>query len=132
MTTLRLLRVLSVPFSMSPRPNRPAPLSSQALALSRYATRREDRLDLVIGLVYSRTMTTVNVQEAKTQLSRLLGLVEAGEEVVIARYGKPVARLVRVTPAGRRRRPGTWRDSLRIADDFNDELDADWMDSLEP
>jgi prevent-host-death family protein len=77
-------------------------------------------------------MTTVNVQEAKTQLSRLLGLVEAGEEVVIARYGKPVARLVRVTPAGRRRRPGTWRDSLRIADDFNDELDADWMDSLEP
>lgn len=89
-------------------------------------------LDLVIGLVYYEAMTMVNVQEAKTQLSRLLGLVEAGEEVVIARYGKPVARLVRVTPAGRRRRPGTWRDSLRIADDFNDELDADWMDSLEP
>ena len=77
-------------------------------------------------------MTTVNVQEAKTQLSKLLGLVEAGEEVIIARYGKPVARLVRVTPVARKRRPGTWRDSLRIADDFNDELDADWMDSLEP
>ena len=74
----------------------------------------------------------VNVQEAKTQLSKLLGLVEAGEEVVIARYGKPVARLVRVTPAGRKRCPGTWKDSLHIADDFNDELDADWMDSLEP
>ena len=40
-------------------------------------------------------MTTVNVHEAKTQLSRLLAQVEAGEEVVIARNGKPVARLVR-------------------------------------
>ena len=41
-------------------------------------------------------MTVVNVHEAKTQLSRLLAQVEAGEEVVIARRGKPVARLVRL------------------------------------
>ena len=39
-------------------------------------------------------MVTVNVHEAKTHLSRLLLQVEAGEEVVIARNGKPVARLV--------------------------------------
>ena len=39
-------------------------------------------------------MTTVNVHEAKTHLSRLLAQVEAGEEIVIARSGKPVARLV--------------------------------------
>jgi len=71
-------------------------------------------------------MTVIDVPEAKTQLSRLLTLVEAGEEVVIARDGKRVARLVRAAPPApeRRpeRRPGTWRDSLRIADDFNDEI----------
>lgn len=76
-------------------------------------------------------MTQVNVQEAKTQLSRLLVLVEAGEEVVISRYGKPIARLVRIGEPAPRRRPGTWKGALRVADDFNDELD-DWMDSLEP
>ena len=77
-------------------------------------------------------MTVVNVQEAKTQLSRLLTLVEAGEEVVIARYGKEVARLVRVAPPAPRRRPGTWRDSLRIADDFNEQMPEEWLEPLEP
>lgn len=77
-------------------------------------------------------MTVVNVQEAKTQLSRLLTLVEAGEEVVISRYGKEVARLVRAAPPAPRRRPGTWRDSLRIADDFNEEIGDDWLEPLEP
>lgn len=77
-------------------------------------------------------MTTVNVQEAKTQLSRLLVLVEAGEEVVIARYGKPIARLVRAAPPAPDRRPGTWRDDLRIAEDFDEELGEDWLEPLEP
>ena len=48
-------------------------------------------------------MPVVNVHEAKTQLSRLLAQVEAGEEVVIARRGQPVARLVRCSPGGKRR-----------------------------
>jgi prevent-host-death family protein len=77
-------------------------------------------------------MVTVNVQEAKTQLSRLLSLVEAGEEVVISRYGKEVARLVRATPPAPPRRPGTWRDDLRLADDFDDEMDEGWLEPLEP
>ena len=47
-------------------------------------------------------MTTVNVHEAKTHLSRLLAQVEAGEEVTIARNGKPVARLVRCKKRGKR------------------------------
>ena len=47
-------------------------------------------------------MVTVNVHEAKTNLSRLLAQVEAGDDVVIARNGKPVARLVRYRPKGRR------------------------------
>ncbi len=46
-------------------------------------------------------MTTVNVHEAKSQLSRLLAQVEAGEEVIIARNGKPVAQLVACKPKGR-------------------------------
>ena len=51
-------------------------------------------------------MVTVNVHEAKTNLSRLLAQVEAGEDVVIARNGKPVARLVRCTrPVRRKRQP---------------------------
>ena len=49
-------------------------------------------------------MPVVNVHEAKTQLSRLLAQVEAGEEVVIARRGRPVARLVRCQPKGAWRR----------------------------
>jgi prevent-host-death family protein len=77
-------------------------------------------------------MTTVNVQEAKTQLSRLLALVEAGQEVVIARYGRPVARLVPIEPPPPARRPGTWRDSLRVAEDFDDELGDEWLEPTEP
>ena len=63
---------------------------------------------------------TVNVHEAKTHLSRLLEAVEAGEDVVIARAGKPIARLV---PAGARtepRTPGAWRGEGWIADDFDE------------
>ena len=47
-------------------------------------------------------MITVNVREAKAHLSRLLAQVEAGEDVVIARRGKLVARLVRFQEPGRR------------------------------
>ena len=66
-------------------------------------------------------MVTVNVHEAKTNLSRLLAQVEAGEEVVIARNGKPVARLVRVQRQGRRQ-PDTWRGRIKIDDSFFDPL----------
>ena len=54
-------------------------------------------------------MKTVNIQEAKTQLSRLIAEVEAGEDVVLARGGKPVARLVRVGDAPAERRFGAMR-----------------------
>ena len=48
-------------------------------------------------------MPTVNVHQAKTQLSRLLAQAEVGEEVIIARRGEPVARLVACKPKGKRR-----------------------------
>ena len=66
-------------------------------------------------------MTVVNVQEAKTQLSRLLAQVEAGEDVVIARRGKPVARLVACKPR-KKRRPDRLKGKVVIPDDFLDPL----------
>jgi prevent-host-death family protein len=70
-------------------------------------------------------MTEVNVHQAKTHLSRLLLRVESGEEIVIARGGKPVARLVPVRRARRIRRPGRFAGRGRIADDFNAPLPPD-------
>ena len=66
-------------------------------------------------------MVTVNVHEAKTNLSRLLVQVEAGEEVVIARNGKPVARLVRCHRGGKRQ-PDTLKGQIIIDDSFFDPL----------
>lgn len=62
---------------------------------------------------------TVNVHEAKTHLSRLLEAVEQGEDVVIARSGKPVARLVPALQRGVRQ-PGVWAGRITMADDFDD------------
>lgn len=76
---------------------------------------------------------TVNVHEAKTHLSRLLEAVERGEDVVIARAGKPVARLVPARLNGTRR-PGAWKGRVVIADDFNDtseDLVAAFSDDVE-
>ena len=67
-------------------------------------------------------MSQVNVHEAKTHLSRLLVDVVAGKEVIIARDGKPIARLVALAPAGQRRVPGLDAGRIRIADDFDAEL----------
>lgn len=69
-------------------------------------------------------MVEVNVHQAKTQLSRLLARVEAGEEVVISRAGRPVARLTPVARAKRRRTPGRDKGKGWIADDFNAPLPA--------
>ena len=66
-------------------------------------------------------MTVVNVHEAKTQLSRLLAQVEAGEEVVIARRGRPVARLMRCTPKGKRQF-GAMKGRIAITDAFFEPL----------
>ena len=66
-------------------------------------------------------MTVVNVHEAKTRLSQLLAQVEAGEEVVIARRGEPVARLVRCKPRGKRQF-GSMEGQVFIDDSFFDPL----------
>ena len=68
-------------------------------------------------------MIEVNVHEAKTHLSRLLAQAEAGEEVIIARNGDPVAKLVAITKPSKKRVLGTERGRLWISDDFDDPVD---------
>jgi len=63
----------------------------------------------------------INVHEAKTHLSGLLERVAQGEEIVIGKAGKPVAKLVSYRESHGPRAPGGWRGRVRIAPDF-DEL----------
>jgi prevent-host-death family protein len=64
-------------------------------------------------------LATVNIHAAKTHFSQLLERVARGEEVVIAKAGKPVARLVPIEPAAEPRRPGSARGQGRVSDDFD-------------
>ena len=64
-------------------------------------------------------MKTVNVQYAKTQLSRLLEEAAAGETIVIGKAGKPMAMLVAWRPELKERQLGGWRGKVWIADDFD-------------
>jgi prevent-host-death family protein len=67
----------------------------------------------------------VNIHEAKTQLSRLIAKVEQGEEVVIARAGEPVAKLVRANSSKQSRKLGEYAGKIWIADDFDAPLDPE-------
>lgn len=67
-------------------------------------------------------MVEVNVHEAKTHLSRLLARVATGEEVLISRAGKPVARLVSVAKAHSRRAPDRDKGKGWISGDFDAPL----------
>jgi prevent-host-death family protein len=69
-------------------------------------------------------MILKNISEAKANLSALIEAVQAGEEVIIGKAGKPVARLVRYQGAAAPRQPGALKGQIQIADDF-DELPAD-------
>ena len=64
----------------------------------------------------------VNIHEAKTHLSRLLERVALGEEVIIAKAGKPVAKLVRLDDQSKRRVLGSAKGEFTVPDDFNDPL----------
>jgi len=63
-------------------------------------------------------MSTVTVHHAKTNLSRLIRKAAKGEEVIIARGKKPVAKLVPIGEAGGKRRPGSLKGKLRVGRDF--------------
>ncbi len=78
-----------------------------------------------------RPPKSYNVHEAKTHLSRLLNQVAAGDEVLIAKAGIPVARLVPVVLPADQRQLGTEQGRIFIADDFDAPLPADVLDSFE-
>ena len=64
----------------------------------------------------------VNIHEAKTHLSKLLERVALGEEVIIAKAGKPVAKLVAITSDRPRFKLGSAKGEFVVPDDFNDPL----------
>ena len=64
----------------------------------------------------------VNIQEAKTHFSKILARVMGGEEIIIAKTGKPVASLMRISPKPAVRRPGSAAGQILIAPDFDEPL----------
>ena len=85
-------------------------------------------VDLVHRMDHHRSMATVNVHEAKTHLSRLLERVRAGEEIVIAKNGTPVARICPLEPLAPRR-PGLLKG--RVDDAIFDPLPEDELEAWE-
>jgi antitoxin (DNA-binding transcriptional repressor) of toxin-antitoxin stability system len=67
-------------------------------------------------------MSTYGIGEAKTQLSKLVHLAEGGEEIVLRRGRRPVARLIAITAEGSgvKRKPGRMRGRVRMSKDFDD------------
>ena len=84
-----------------------------------------------LSLVYmgGGEMRQVNIHEAKTQLSKLIA---SGEEVVIARYGEPVARLVPIRLPAAKRIPGTARGKFTVPSEFFDSLPDELLTAFEP
>lgn len=67
--------------------------------------------------------TIINIHEAKTHLSKIIDEVATGREVIIAKAGKPMARLAPLTSAVRPKKLGLLKGKLKVPDDFNKPLD---------
>jgi prevent-host-death family protein len=77
------------------------------------------------GLVYIHRMTLVTITEAKANLSKLIAMVERGEEVIIGRAGKPVATLASFQPAKKPVKLGLLKGQIWIAPDFDEWPDEE-------
>lgn len=71
--------------------------------------------------------TTINLYEAKTHLSELVERAAAGEEITIAKAGKPLARLVPLERRKKTRKPGALKGKIWIASDFDEPLAAEFL-----
>lgn len=76
-------------------------------------------------------MPTVNIHDAKTHLSRILSRVEGGEEIVISKAGRPVARIIPLKEKKKKRVPGTAKGRITIMKDFFGPLPEDILDEFE-
>lgn len=70
----------------------------------------------------------VNIYDAKTHFSQLVSRVEAGEEITLARNGRPVARIVPIDHDRRHRQPGIWRGRVEIDASFDEFTVTDGLD----
>ena len=73
----------------------------------------------------------LNLYEAKTELSSLVDRAAAGEEIIIAKAGRPLAKLVPLGRSDQRRKPGGWQGKVRIADDFDAPLPDGILDAFD-
>ena len=97
------------------------------------ATSRISWIILRLGHIHIGTFVTpiVDIHAAQTQLARLLAAAIAGEDVIITRAGKPIARLIPIAEAQPPRRLGTLDGKLTVPDNFDDPLPADILDAFE-
>jgi len=76
-------------------------------------------------------MKQVNIHEAKTQFSRLISAVEKGEEVVVARYGQPIAKIVAIQTSGIPRKPGSAKGKFKVPAAFFEPLPDELIEDFE-
>ncbi|HKH50143.1 MAG TPA: type II toxin-antitoxin system prevent-host-death family antitoxin [Thermoanaerobaculia bacterium] len=72
-----------------------------------------------------------NLYEAKTSLSRLVDRAARGEEIILSKAGKPMAKLVPFHQSPEPRQPGGWEGRVRISDDFDSPLPPEIEDAFE-
>ncbi|MDH5429679.1 MAG: type II toxin-antitoxin system Phd/YefM family antitoxin [Nitrospirota bacterium] len=75
--------------------------------------------------------STINIHEAKTHLSRLVDEVCNGKELILAKAGKPLVKLVPLEKAKTPRTPGFLKGKIKISADFDAPLPKDWLDDFE-
>ena len=75
-------------------------------------------------------MLVVNIHEAKTRFSKLIIQASKGEEIIIARAGKPVAKLVALEKPKKSRKPGSAKGQVTMSDDFDAPLPDDILESF--
>lgn len=76
-------------------------------------------------------MTTINTHETKTHFSQIIKRVLAGEEIVVAKSGKPLVRIIPYEETEKKRAPGQLKGMITIEDNFDDPLPSDIMKAFE-
>ena len=76
-------------------------------------------------------IATMNIHEAKTHLSRLVDEVCKGQELILAKAGRPLVKLVPLKTVKPKRTPGFLKGKIRIAADFDAPLPQDWLNDFE-
>ncbi len=76
-------------------------------------------------------MITVNIHEAKTKFSKLLSRVEGGEEIIVAKAGKPIARIIPLPQKVKKRKPGSAKERVVLKESFFEPLPESMLKEFE-